>query len=129
MRSREPTVRIVPVYRRNPKEYDANEKCSMGLMDLTVETFGRIRDAIDEPDCGGKAAVLADRGIGNSPSPLRETGNLGMLWLMRVTKAREQAVAGAGARRILRVAVFARFREAGEKRHAVSPLWGKARAC
>ena len=77
MRSREPTVRIVPVYRRNPKEHDANEKCPMGLMDLTAETFGRIRDAIDESDCGGKAAVLADRGIGNSPSPLRETGNLG----------------------------------------------------
>ena len=63
-----------------------NEKWPMGMVELIAEMLGWIRDAMDELGGGRKAIVVADRGIGNSPSLLREIESLGMFYLMRVTK-------------------------------------------
>ena len=58
----------------------------MGLVELIAKTLGWIREAMDSLDCDRKAIVVADRGIGNSPSLIREIEGLGMFYLMRVTK-------------------------------------------
>ena len=55
----------------------------MGLVDLITKTLGWVRDEL-----GGdrKAIAVADRGIGNSPSLIREIEGLEMFYLMRVTR-------------------------------------------
>ena len=58
----------------------------MGLVYLITEMLGWVRDAMDELDDDRKAIVIADRGIGNSPSLINEVVGLGMFYLMRVTK-------------------------------------------
>ena len=74
--------RSIPVaWRRCP-----NEDWPMGLVDLITEMLGWVRDAMDDLDDERKAIVIADRGIGNSPSLIREIVGLGMFCLMRVTK-------------------------------------------
>ena len=74
--------RAIPVaWRRCP-----NEDWLMGLVELIIEMLGWVRDAMDELDGDRKAIAIADRGIGSSPKPPRETERLGIFYLMRVTK-------------------------------------------
>ena len=63
-----------------------SEDWAMWLAELTAEMLGWVRDAADEPDGDGKAILVAVRGIGNSPSLIREIAGLGMFCLMKVTK-------------------------------------------
>ena len=55
----------------------------MRLAELITEMLGGVRGALGDDR---KAIVTADRGIGNSPSLLREIAGLGMFCPMRVTK-------------------------------------------
>ena len=51
-----------------------NEEWSMGLVELITEMLGWVRDAMDELGGNRKAIVVADRGIGNSPSLISGLG-------------------------------------------------------
>ena len=59
------------------------EKWPMRQVEMIAELLGYVRDGMGE---GRTAMVVADRGIGNSPALLSAIENLGMFYLMRVTK-------------------------------------------
>lgn len=59
------------------------EEWPMGLVEMIAALLGYVRDGVG---VDRRAIAVADRGIGNSPNLLAAIENLGMRYLMRVTK-------------------------------------------